>query len=177
MDDRALERASVTYYSNSPVSDPTNVRMTFGPTQETLFRFEHPGEYDAVLLDGPHGYPFPELEYFHFYPRIRTGGLLVIDDVQVATIGRMADVLQEDAMWDLEALSGKTAFFRRTSAESVPPDGDHWYRQDFNLRRTDRKRLRLEDGGRMPSFEERLTAQASIPGRLRRIVDRLRRRA
>lgn len=173
IDDREVDRSSVRYYTDSSVSEIANVRMTFGPTQETLFRFEHPGAYDAVLLDGPHGYPFPELEYFHFYPRIRSGGLLIIDDVQIATVGRMADVLQEDAMWDMEVLSGKTVFFRRTSVEPLPPDGDDWYRQNFNLRRTDRRHLLLVDGGRMPSFEERLTAQASVSGRLRRVVDRL----
>ena len=35
-----------------------------------------------VLIDGPHGYPFPEIEYFYFYPRLKPGALLVVDDIR-----------------------------------------------------------------------------------------------
>lgn len=174
MDDRELERSSVAYFRNSVVTRQDRVHVTFGPSQQTLAVYPHPGPYDAVLLDGPHGYPFPELEYFHFYPRIRAEGLLILDDVQIPTIGRMADVLQEDAMWHLEALSGKTAVFRRTNAEAVPPDGDHWYRQDYNRRRTNIKRVLLDDGGKLPSFAERLADQATVRATVKRFVKGLR---
>jgi predicted O-methyltransferase YrrM len=173
VDDRGLEGSSVAYFQNSQLANEDSVRVVFGPTQETLFRFRHAGPYDAVLLDGPHGYPFPELEYYHFYPRIRSGGLLVVDDVQIATIGRMADVLQEDAMWNLEALSEKTAIFRRTTAATLPPSGDDWYAQDYNRRRTDVRGVVLRDGGELPSFAERLSAQRSITGKAKRFVRKL----
>jgi hypothetical protein len=47
-----------------------------------------------VLLDGPHGYPFPDMEYYFFYPHIKPRGHLVIDDIQIPSIGRMTDILQ-----------------------------------------------------------------------------------
>lgn len=174
MDDRELERSSVGYFRDSPIARHDRVHITFGPTQETLFGFGHAGPYDAVLLDGPHGYPFPELEYWNFYPRMRRGGLLIVDDVQIPTIGRMADVLQEDAMWQLESLSGKTAIFRRTSAETLPPCGDHWYAQDYNRRRTAGGGVALKDDGELPSFAERLSESAApaqkVKGLLRRLT-------
>ena len=47
-----------------------------GPTQRTLPQYRFRTVLDAVLLDGPHAYPFPDLEYLYFYPRIRSGGAL-----------------------------------------------------------------------------------------------------
>jgi predicted O-methyltransferase YrrM len=173
VDDTALDRSSVSYFSNSGVTNRDAVHVTLGPTQETLVRFAHAGPYDAVLLDGPHGYPFPELEYFHFYPRIRAGGLLIVDDVQIATIGRLADVLQEDAMWRLETLSDKTAIFRRTHADTLPPTGDDWYAQDFNRRRTDVRGVALHDGGELPSFAERLAREAPVGKKMGRLFRKL----
>jgi predicted O-methyltransferase YrrM len=173
MDDRELEQSSVGYFRDSAVARQDRVHVTFGPTQETLFGFGHAGPYDAVLLDGPHGYPFPELEYWSFYPRIRRGGLLIVDDVQIPTIGRMADVLQEDAMWQLEALSGKTAILRRTGAETLPPCGDHWYAQDYNRRRTADARVALNDGGELPSFADRLSGSAATVQKVKGLLHRL----
>lgn len=53
----------------------------FGPTQLTLAAYRHPHRYDVVLIDGPHGWPFPELEYWHFYQHMRPGGILIVHDV------------------------------------------------------------------------------------------------
>ena len=61
-----------------------------------------------MLLDGPHGYPFPDMEYYFFYPHIKIGGYLIIDDIHIPTIGRMADILQEGAMWEFVSLVSDT---------------------------------------------------------------------
>ena len=87
------------------------------------------------LIDGPHGWPFPELEYWHFYQRIQPGGILIVDDVSIPTIGRMADVIAEDVMWTLVDVVATTALFRRTDAPVFDPLGDGWWTQRFNQRR------------------------------------------
>jgi len=122
------------------------VEFVEGPTQRTLpqHRFQTP--LDAVLLDGPHAYPFPELEYFHFYPHIREGGLLMLDDIQIPTVHRLFDFVRQDAMWELETVVHRTAFLRRSGAAVFPNDADGWERQRFNRselwRYTWRDRLR-----------------------------------
>lgn len=158
LDDRDEgDLSSVRYFETSSFTKPAVINPVFGPTQLTLPTHVHEGPYDCVLIDGPHGYPFPEIEYYYFYPHIRKGGLLIIDDVQIATIGRMADFLQEDAMWDLVELSSTTAIFRRTDARTFTPTGDHWWQQNYNRRRTEAdKPFLLKDGGEQPSFAERL---------------------
>src|SRR5262249_28039098 len=100
-DDRQYENSSVAYVSNCPFYNAERTTPEFGPTQETLpnFKFEQP--IDAALLDGPHAYPFPELEYYYVYPRLRTGSLLVVDDIHIPTINRLHTFLAEDEMFNL----------------------------------------------------------------------------
>jgi predicted O-methyltransferase YrrM len=99
LDDREHgENSSITYFQSCELTKNDRIKMELGPTQKTLPFYQGFKPYDVVLIDGPHGYPFPEIEYYYFYPHLRTGGLLIVDDVHIASIGRMADVIAEDAM-------------------------------------------------------------------------------
>lgn len=136
-DDRHLgEGSSVLFYETCPLTQLDRVEAVFGPTQKTLPAYDNFRTYDCVLIDGPHGYPFPELEYYYLYPHIREGGILIIDDVHIPTVGRLADVVQEDDMFEPYRLIGTTALFKRTSAPAFDPFGDGWWTQKFNQRRT-----------------------------------------
>ena len=53
---------------------PEATRFIEGPTQKTLPGWHFPDPLQAVLIDGPHAYPFPDLEYFYFYPHLDVGG-------------------------------------------------------------------------------------------------------
>jgi hypothetical protein len=48
---------------NSPLFRPEAVTYIEGPTQKTLPRHTFANEVQIALIDGPHGYPFPDLEY------------------------------------------------------------------------------------------------------------------
>lgn len=125
---------------------PARLEFIAGPTQRTLpqHRFQTP--LDAVLLDGPHAYPFPDLEYFHLYPQLRSGGVLVIDDLQIRSVHNLFEFVRRDEMFRLEAIVDRTAFLRRTAVPAFPVDADGWERQGYNqselLRFTWRERLR-----------------------------------
>jgi hypothetical protein len=135
LDDRGAVEGSVPFYERCPLTRLDRVHPVFGPTQTTLPRHVHPHPYDVVLIDGPHGWPFPEIEYWSLYPHVRRGGVLIVDDVNIPTIGRMADIIAEDAMWDLMDIVATTALFRRTGAATFDPLGDGWWTQRFNQRR------------------------------------------
>jgi len=111
-----------------------STRFVVDPTQISLpaHRFSEP--LDFALLDGPHAYPFPDLEYFFVYPHVRAGGILVIDDIHIPTIGHMHDFLCDDEMWEHLGDTETTAFFRRTSAPLLHPHGDGWPTQRYNRR-------------------------------------------
>ncbi|HEX4039812.1 MAG TPA: class I SAM-dependent methyltransferase [Acidobacteriaceae bacterium] len=129
------ETHSLNQVRTSPLLKVGVCEFVIGPTQQTLPAYHFNQEIDLVFLDGPHGYPFPELEYFYFYPHIRAGGFLVIDDIQIPTLAHMVDVLKDDSMFHLEKVVRSTAFFRRTNAPTFPPFGDAWWSQGYNSRR------------------------------------------
>jgi len=153
LDDREYgPDSSVVFFEESSLSKVDRVKFVFGPTQKTLPVYDGFTSYDAVLIDGPHGFPFPELEYYFFYPHIREGGRLILDDIHIPTIGRMADFLQEDDMFVLEEKIGTTAVFRRTSAATFDPFGDGWWKQKYNQRRVPSDHaFYLNDGKKMAS--------------------------
>lgn len=136
-DDREEPESSVGMVCSDPEFISENTTFVFGPTQRTLpgYQFPEGTQFDVILIDGPHGYPFPDLEYAMLYERLKPGGILILDDVHIASIGNMYDVLREDRMYDDMGVFSTTGLLRRTTLKCVPSDGDHWYEQNYNVRR------------------------------------------
>jgi len=111
------------------------VEFVDGPSQHTLMNHQFSEPVQLVFIDGPHGFPFPNMEYWKLYPHLEQGGLLVIDDIHIPTIRQLFDFLKEDEMFRLIETVGKTAFFERTTAETFSPVGDGWWLQNYNQRR------------------------------------------
>jgi hypothetical protein len=126
----SLQRAA-----SSALLKPGVVEFVVGPSQKTLLAHTFSEPLQLAFIDGPHGYPFPELEYFKLYPHIEKGGLLVVDDIHIPTIRNLFNFLSEDPMWSLLETVGKTAFFERTDAPTFSPYGDGWWLQPYNKRR------------------------------------------
>ncbi len=126
---------SITAVRDSPLFNSATVEYVEGPTQVTLPRYEFTEPLQFALIDGPHGYPFPDLEYYYLYPHIEPGGLLVVDDVHIPTIRHLFDFLKDDEMFGLVEVVDTTGFFRRTDAALFNPKGDGWWRQNYNRRR------------------------------------------
>jgi hypothetical protein len=112
----------------------SHVNFVIGPSQQTLPSFSFPRPLDLVLIDGPHGFPFAHLEYYFFYPRIRPGWMLAVDDIHIPTVRQLYDVIRDDRMWTHVEDVLTTAFFQRTDAPVFDPFGDGWERQQFNQR-------------------------------------------
>jgi predicted O-methyltransferase YrrM len=135
LDDRDQANGSVPFATNFPTFSGSNVEFVFGPTQRTIFSSPPMRPVDVVLIDGPHAYPFPDLEYFAFYPWLKPGGLLVVDDIQLPTINNMFQFLCQDDSFRLLEVAGATAFFERTQAPTFSQEGDGWWSQRFNVQR------------------------------------------
>jgi len=123
---------SIDQVRNSDVFQGGDVVFVEGPTQTTLPTHTFDTAIDMVLLDGPHGYPFPELEYYYVYPHLRPGGLLILDDIHIPTIHHMFEVLRQDDMFTLVEVVDQTAFLQRTTAPTFNPLGDGWWEQNVN---------------------------------------------
>ena len=125
--------ASITRVRNSPLFRAANVTYIEGPTQITLPQYRFPHKLQIALIDGPHGYPFPDLEYYYFYPIIERGGLLLVDDLPIPSIARMFEIIKAGDMFDLvEVVEDQLAVFRRTDAPLIDPQSDSWWLQGYN---------------------------------------------
>lgn len=124
---------SLSLVRESALFNADNVDIVEGPTQLTLPRYEFKKKLQVALIDGPHGFPFPELEYYYIYQHLDIGGLLIVDDINIPTIRRMAEVLKKDEMFDCLSTVGKTLFLKRTRAPLFDPLADGWWDQGYNL--------------------------------------------
>ena len=162
MDDRDLG-GSLQRVQESALLRSEVVRFVVGPTQRTLASHVFDAPIDLAMLDGPHGYPFPELEYYFIYPHLATGALLIVDDIHIPTVFNMFAFLREDAMYRLIEVVATTAFFVRTDARVFDPFGDGWWLQKYNERR-----FPIMDASMPLTLLERLKGR--IPARLRILI-------
>ena len=125
---------SIRSIEHSPLLHPGTVTFIEGPTQLTLPRHQFEHRLQLALIDGPHGYPFPDLEYFYIYPHLDQGALLIVDDIHIPSITNLFDFIHADEMFELQEVVDNTGFFRRTAAPTFPPTGDGWETQEYNRR-------------------------------------------
>jgi hypothetical protein len=126
---------SLTAVLKSPLFRSTAVTVVEGATQATLRTHDFTAKFDLVLIDGPHGYPFPDMEYWCFYPHIAAGGLLILDDIHIPTIHNLFKFLKEEQMFDYRGVVGTTAFFVRNETPLFDPFADGWWLQNYNKAR------------------------------------------
>jgi precorrin-6B methylase 2 len=107
-----------------------NVTFVEGETKRTLPGYRFDGEIDLVLLDGPHAYPLPQIEFAYLFPALRVGGWLILDDIQIPSVYELFRFLDRESTVVLEEVVVRTAFFRRTGRDDYGPDG--WLRQGLN---------------------------------------------
>jgi hypothetical protein len=143
------------------------VTFVVGPTQRTLATHQFDAPLDLIMLDGPHGYPFPELEYYFLYQHLAEGGLLIVDDIHIPTVFNLFAFLREDVMYRLLEIVRTTAFFVRTSAPLFDPLADGWWLQKYNERR-----FPVTDESLPVSFIDRLKRR--VPAKLRLLARQLR---
>jgi hypothetical protein len=123
------------------------------------------------MIDGPHGYPFPDMEYCYLYPHVATGGLLLLDDTHIPSIGRMVEIIKAEDMFDLLEVVDNMAFFRRTEAPTLDPLGDNWWLQGYNASLVRRMNGESEPAAR-PKLGRRIVRAVGrvVPSSVRRQV-------
>jgi hypothetical protein len=125
---------SIASVRRSPLLRPNVVTFVEGPTQATLPHYRFSEKLQLVLIDGPHAYPFPDLEYYFLYPHLEAGALLILDDIHIRSVHHLFQFLRRDAMFELDEVVQTTAFFTRTNAPTFDPFGDGWWQQNYNAR-------------------------------------------
>jgi predicted O-methyltransferase YrrM len=133
---------SIQNVRRSPLLRQGVVSFVEGPSQRTLPQHPFEEKLQLAVIDGPHAYPFPDLEYYFLYPHLEPGGLLVLDDIHIRSINNLFHFVRSDEMFRLDEVVRTTAFFTRTHAPTFDPMGDGWDQQRYNARTLLRYRWR-----------------------------------
>jgi hypothetical protein len=54
---------------------------------------------DLVLIDGCHGFPIPAIDWFYTAPKLRIGGIVIVDDTHIWTGLILKKFLQSEPEW------------------------------------------------------------------------------
>jgi hypothetical protein len=87
-------------------------------------------DLDLVLIDGDHAFPTPFIDWYYTAERLRVGGILVVDDIQIRTVRVLRDFLRAEAgRWRAVGEIGTTALFEKITAQVTDPWS--WRQQPF----------------------------------------------
>lgn len=107
-----------------------DVTFVEGESRHTLPRYLFSEPIQLALLDGPHAYPQPQMEFLYLFQNLEPGGWLVLDDIQIRSVHELFSFLKGERLVLLDEVAGRTAFFRKTDATILGPDG--WQQQRYN---------------------------------------------
>jgi len=106
-----------------------------------------PATLDLVFIDGAHGYPMPQLDWLLAASRLSSGGVTVVDDLQLFAVNQLDEFLRRDPRWEELARTPKWVAYRRASSGQL---AEEWTAQPFlpskgvrqsNLRRRARSKV------------------------------------
>ena len=90
---------------------------------------ENHEKLDLVFIDGGHAFPIPHIDWFYTAPRIKVGGLFVLDDIHIPAVRSLHDFLAGEPQWKLEKVALYTAFVRKIAEDDYPKA---WVEQVIN---------------------------------------------
>ena len=131
-DESSTKNSSVDYVLNSPSFQSESTEFIFGKTIETLPKCEFKDYLDLAIIDGPHAYPYPDMEYCFIEPFLSPGALLVIDDIHIPSISRMFEILAEEEIYNFVGIEETTGFLRRTRRPRLFAEFGGWIYQNYN---------------------------------------------
>lgn len=99
-----------------------------GSSSETLPRLEI-GELDVVMVDGCHGFPFPQLDWYYAGSHLVDGGILIVDDTHLSAPYELRRYLEHDPRWDRIRVGSQWVAFRRKGSGSLD---EEWTSQSFH---------------------------------------------
>jgi predicted O-methyltransferase YrrM len=104
------------------------------------------GSFDLGLVDGGHAFPLPFVDWLYIARLLKTGGLVVVDDINLPTCGILHDFLDADTdHWERVELFERTSVFRKLSDIVVSPHdwtGQPWVLTELARRQPLQARIR-----------------------------------
>jgi hypothetical protein len=96
--------------------DATTVTFHEGFSQYVLPHLAGHEDIDIAFIDGGHGFPVPGVDWLYIAPRLKVGGRLLVDDVDLWTGAMLVDFLRREPGWRVDAiLRGRSAVITKTA--------------------------------------------------------------
>jgi len=99
-----------------------------GSSSVTLPRLEM-GDLDVVMVDGCHGFPFPQLDWYYAASHLVRGGILIVDDTHLAAPYELRRYLEHDPRWERIRVGTQWVAFKRLGSGSLD---EEWMSQQFH---------------------------------------------
>jgi Methyltransferase domain len=77
------------------------------------------GEFDLVFIDGNHGFPHPFIDYFYLSQKLKIGGYLAIDDIQLEIPGFLFEKIKKKPYWKVIEEESKWCILQLTQKNLV----------------------------------------------------------
>ncbi|MEP6625521.1 MAG: class I SAM-dependent methyltransferase, partial [Acidimicrobiia bacterium] len=105
-------------------------QVTFhaGSSSQTLPQLNI-GPLDLVMVDGCHGFPFPQLDWYYTASHLVDGGILVVDDTHLPAPYELRRYLESDPRWERIRVGRQWVAFRRNGSGSLD---EEWMSQPFH---------------------------------------------
>lgn len=84
--------------------------------------------FDAALLDGDHGWPLAFVDLFYINFLVKSGGLIIVDDIALYSVREMARFLLHQPGFELVEDLGKALVFKKTTARR---ELERWVEQPY----------------------------------------------
>lgn len=108
--------------------DASSLTFRIGASDEVLPTLAGEPPLDLVFIDGGHGFPTPMIDWYYAGGRLRSDGLLVLDDVALPAVAQLCAFLDADPRFAADRRTAKWASYRRTGHGSLRQD---WFEQPF----------------------------------------------
>jgi hypothetical protein len=96
--------------------NPDSVTFHIDFSQNVLPHLKGHEDIDVAFIDGGHGFPVPGVDWLFIAPRLKVGGKMLIDDVDLWTGAMLVDVLRKEDGWRVDTiLRGRTAVVTKTA--------------------------------------------------------------
>jgi hypothetical protein len=90
--------------------DLSLVQFHHGFSHDILPHLKGHEDLDVAIIDGGHGFPLPGVDWLYMAPRLKVGGKMLIDDIDLWTGKILLDVLRREPGWRVnKILHGRTA--------------------------------------------------------------------
>jgi len=145
----ATEVATIQNYASANEISLNRVEFVIEPSDRYLPRCES-GDLDLVLIDGKHAFPWPIIDWFYTADKLRQGGILVLDDLEMSSVAILRDFMLEDPRWQFVQSFGRRSLTVRKTSKSIHDVA--WHMQPYITRRYGRKARLLNALGLLRSL-------------------------